>query len=348
MSVTVTLMSGQADVLVPTRDLAADIALLEEHGFELRLIFPADEPRVAELVGYGISLRLDSASTAAPPTVRAPLDDVVSTSAGAALVPNGADFVRAPLDDAFVFSSGGVWGTGRAGMQYRDLIPERHGGRVIASHIRIAEPGPVPDYVHHHDIRFQMIYCRRGRVQVVYEDQGEAFWMEAGDCVLQPPHIRHRVLASDDGCEVVEIASPAEHPTFIEHQMELPTAVVDPDRDFGGQRFAFDRGGDLEWTALHDGWSQKVFAIEDATNGLASVRLVKPGDVEGEPLSGSHNGDLCFFFVLSGYALIEVGAEHQRLAVDDAATVPSKTPWRLSEADADFLALQVTLQGDPE
>ena len=51
---------------------------------------------------------------------------------------------------------------GRAGMEYRDLIPDRLDGRVIASHIRIAEGGEVPDYVHYHKIKFQMIYCKAG------------------------------------------------------------------------------------------------------------------------------------------------------------------------------------------
>ena len=38
-----------------------------------------------------------------------------------------------------------AWGVGRAGMRYRDLIPDRLGGAFIASHIRILEGGPVPD-----------------------------------------------------------------------------------------------------------------------------------------------------------------------------------------------------------
>ena len=53
-----------------------------------------------------------------------------------------------------------AWHAGRAGMAYRDLIPDRLGGRFIASHIRIHAGGPVPDYVHYHAVRFQMIYCR--------------------------------------------------------------------------------------------------------------------------------------------------------------------------------------------
>ena len=53
-----------------------------------------------------------------------------------------------------------------------------------------------------------MIAVRRGWVRVVYEDQGEPFVMEAGDLVLQPPGIRHRVLESSPGLEVVEITLP--------------------------------------------------------------------------------------------------------------------------------------------
>ena len=37
-------------------------------------------------------------------------------------------------------------------MLYRDLIPSRLGGRYIASHITIAEGGPVADWVHFHRI----------------------------------------------------------------------------------------------------------------------------------------------------------------------------------------------------
>ena len=123
------------------------------------------------------------------------------------------------------------WGAGRAGMGYRDLIPDRQGGRFIASHIRIPEAGPVPDWVHFHKIRFQMIYCYRGWARLVYEDQGEPFILQAGDCVLQPPEIRHRVLESSAGLEVIEIGCPARHDTLADHDLPLPTAAFRPDRD---------------------------------------------------------------------------------------------------------------------
>ena len=45
---------------------------------------------------------------------------------------------------------------GRAGMLYRDLIPDRLGGAIVASHIRIPEGGPVGDSVHFHQGRASM------------------------------------------------------------------------------------------------------------------------------------------------------------------------------------------------
>ncbi|NRA10865.1 MAG: hypothetical protein HRT57_02790 [Crocinitomicaceae bacterium] len=54
------------------------------------------------------------------------------------------------------------WVIGRAGMMYRDLVPDRLGGGIMASHIRIPTGGPVPDMVHFHTIGFQLIYCYKG------------------------------------------------------------------------------------------------------------------------------------------------------------------------------------------
>ncbi len=115
----------------------------------------------------------------------------------------------------------------------------RIGGVAGSSRVTSGSPGggDVADWVHFHRIRFQMIFVAAGWVDVVYEDQGEPFRMVAGDCVLQPPEIRHRVLRSSPGLEVIEIGCPAEHDTLADHDLDLPTATVRPERDFGGQRF---------------------------------------------------------------------------------------------------------------
>lgn len=189
----------QATVCLPSLDLDADIRfLVEEVGMALRCIFPADSPRVAELDGLGVALRLERADTAAPAParllLRAPGQTVRRTRSPGGIEVQWQDLAEPlaapPSQPRFTLQhrqADAAFETGRAGLRYRDLVPDRHGGAVIASHIQVLDGGPVPDYVHFHELRFQIIFCRRGWVRVVYEDQGPPFVMEAGDCVLQPP-----------------------------------------------------------------------------------------------------------------------------------------------------------------
>lgn len=186
------------------------------------------------------------------------------------------------------------WEVGRAEMLYRDLVPGRDGGRLIASHIKIPQGGPVPDWVHFHTVGFQIIYCWRGWVRVVYEDQGPPLVLEAGDAVLQPPRIRHQVLECSPGLEVIEVASPAEHATAADPDLALPTAAHRPERAFDGQRFVCHRAtgaprrraGALEVRDL---------GIAEATGGLVAARVARalaPAEIAG-PAVG---------FVLAGAA----------------------------------------------
>ena len=233
---------------------------IEKHrfeGFRLDMIFPADSPREALMSKSDESLRLVSEPPASAGGKALELDPTsISQNPLMAhkFVPpadaGGSDFVR-----------------GRAGMEYRDLIPGRLGGKVIASHIRLPFGGDVPDSVHYHKIDFQMIYCLRGRIQVVYEDQGPPFWLETGSCILQPPEIRHRVLYSEAGAEVIEVSSPAEHETWIEHEMALPTAAIDRERDFSGSRFVHHTPTRTEMSGDRD------TGIAAATNGRFDVRI---------------------------------------------------------------------------
>ena len=125
-------------------------------------------------------------------------------------------------------------------------------------------------------IRFQMIYCAHGQVRLVYEDQGPPFVLAAGDCVLQPPRIRHRVLESSAGMEVVEVSCPAEHDTFFDHELELPTAAHRPDREFEGMRFLRHVASEAVWRP----WRRRGFECRDlgigaATRGLAAAMVVR-------------------------------------------------------------------------
>lgn len=198
-------------MIIVCDDLHTEIASYQANGYRLDMIFPADAPRQA----------------------------IVSKPAIASVVQLRSENTRGKAPAAV---DGSDWHAGRAGMMYRDLIPDRVGGKVIASHIKLVSEGQVADQVHYHKVDFQMIYCLKGRIRVVYEDQGPPFWMETGDCVVQPPEIRHCVLECTAGAEVLEVSMPAEHETWIDHNLKLPNKTIDPDREFNGQRFVLTRG----------------------------------------------------------------------------------------------------------
>ena len=250
------------EIVLPARKLDETLAFFTERlGFRVAAVFPADSPSVVVVSGHGLRIRLEREGKGAPGVLRLLCDDPSALAEGLLelVAPNGTRVElaawNAPLQlpalrPSFVLTRIGEasgWAAGRAGMLYRDLIPDRQGGRFIASHIRIPAGGAVPDYVHRHRVRFQLIYCYRGCVRVVYEDQGPAVRLEAGDAVLQPPEIRHRVLESSAGLEVIEVSCPAEHETLADLELALPTPVARPERDFGGQRFVRHQAARADW-----------------------------------------------------------------------------------------------------
>ena len=46
--------------------------------------------------------------------------------------------------------------------------------------------------------------------------------LEAGDCVHQPPGIRHRELGHSDDVELLEIVMPGDFSTEVVESVELP------------------------------------------------------------------------------------------------------------------------------
>ena len=227
-------------------------------------------------------------------------------------------------------------------MQYRDLIPDRYGGRFIASHIRIADGGPVPDYVHYHDVQFQLIYCVSGWVRVVYEDQGPPMLLKPGDCFLQPPLIRHRVLECSDELEVVEVTCPAEHPTSVDHDMVLPTPEHKPDRDFSGQRFVFHKASNAAWSPwVADGLEYRDIGIAAATNGVASaVAVRRSGTSHG--VDPQHDAEIRFMFVVNGHAALRCDeGKTVTLKSRCAAAIPPGLTCSLGDISTDFEMLEV-------
>ena len=355
--------AARAELLLPSRDLHADLAFFRERlGFRLDSIFPADDPAQAVLSGHGVRIRLERGGAEAPGAIRLLCEDPAAFGNGERELhaPNGTRIelrdlqprLQRPLTrHALVVqrqdANSGAWVVGRAGMHYRDLIPGRLGGAIIASHIRIPEAGPVPDDVHYHIAAFQLIYCYRGWVDLVYEDQGPPFRLEAGDCLIQPPQIRHRVLESSAGLEVIEIAVPAEHLTALDHALELPTGQVRPDRDFGGQRFCRHLARDAVWRpARLPGFSACDTGIATATGGVANAQVARRTEGGGGAAETSHDADILFTFVLEGGMTLRAPErETCALRAGDAFVLPPGLRSAYERCTDDLELLEVSLPG---
>ncbi|WP_092778818.1 cupin domain-containing protein [Jannaschia pohangensis] len=344
-------MTPSAETILPAPDFGAELAFWTKRGFRLDAIWPADDPEVARLSGMGLRLRLERAAEG-PVTLRLEGDGTKEVSpAGNAVifgpgVPSGA---MPKVQQGFGLrrlAEGAPWIIGRAGMQYRDLVPDRLGGAIIASHIRIPDGGPVPDMVHFHTIGFQLIHCYKGWVDLVYEDQGPPFRLIAGSCVIQPPEIRHRVLFASDNIEVIEIGVPAVHVTTIDHEMELPNDTVNPERRFQGQTFVHHRPEEATWgPAAQAGFTCRDTTIAAHTGDVAGVRVLRP---DSRPTAAfRHDAEIHFTFVLSGEMTLTVGGATHAVATADAFVTPPGEDVIYEACSDDLELLEVTLPGSP-
>ncbi len=349
-----------AEIRIPTEDLKLDIPFFTKTlGFRMDEIYPADDPQTAVFSGYGLRVRIEKGATESPATIRILVDDPAIFANGETRLtaPNGSqieiEHINAPLEipatnHSFVvrrLADQAPWIIGRAGMHYRDLIPDRLGGSIIASHIRIPDGGPVPDMVHYHTVGFQLIFCYRGWVDLVYEDQGPPFRLHAGNCVIQPPEIRHRVLFASDNIEVIEIGVPADHVTTIDHDMELPNDVLNPEREFQGQRFVHHKADNAEWAPFRiPGFVSRDTLISQNTQGVAGVHVVKKSSDTTD--WSRHDTDIHFTFVMDGTMTLEGEdrAPHE-LVAGDAFVIPPDMATRYSKVSDDIELLEVTLPG---
>ncbi|MGB1235541.1 MAG: cupin domain-containing protein [Planktomarina sp.] len=356
----------RAEIQLGTTDLQGDIGFFTKTlGFRMEEIFPADDPAVVTLQGYGLRLRLDVQAQVQSGIVRILCDDPVLIAGGETALhsPGGIVVEIVPLKPPVIMpettsefvvrrlTDQAPWVVGRAGMHYRDLIPSRLGGSIIASHIRIPDGGPVPDMVHFHSIGFQLIYCYKGWVDLVYEGQGKPFRLHAGNCVIQPPEIRHRVLYASDNIEVIEIGVPADHVTTIDHTMELPTPDYTPDREWAdqqgnGQRFVHNQAQDAVWTDHRiAGVIARDTTINTNTKGVAGVQVLRP---QGDTDWTHHTAPIHFTFVLNGTMTLHgEGQNPTPLSAGDAFVIPPAMRTKYMKASNDLELLEVTLPALP-
>ena len=351
-----------AEILLPCNNLVDTLQFFTDKlGFKMESIAPAEEPSLAVINGYGIRIRLEPGNNQDPVSINLLCSNPASVADGKLelTAPNGTRISLIEADDrlnipnvkqTFVLSKMSDtdrWSEGRAGMQYRDLIPDRQGGYVVASHIKILDGGPVPDYVHYHKILFQMIYCYKGWARVVYEDQGEPFVIKAGDCVLQPPQIRHQVLESSPGMEVIELTCPADHETCVDHEMKLPTSSADAERLFNGQHFIRHEVAKAEWKPWRmSGFEARDIGIATATDGLAGVRVARSVG-QSQPEFVFHNADLLFMFLLNGSAELNCDQmDSELLTAGDSFIIPGVLKHSLSGCSEDIEILEVALPAE--
>ena len=352
-------MNNSGEVVLPCSVLDETLSFfIEKIGFQLESIFPADDPREAVITGFGLRLRLKKNGSGVPGIIHLYRDNIetISDNEVVLVAPNGTQIKMLKSDPSIVIPNGNqsltisrlneksIWKTGRAGMEYRDLIPDRQGERFIGSHIRVLGAGPVPDYVHYHNVRFQMIYCYKGWAKVVYEDQGHPFIFNTGDCVLQPSGIRHQVLENSSGFEVIEISCPAEHLTIADNDLTLPTNTVRKNRDFMGQRFVHHKAKKESWFPWRtNDFECSEMGIAVATDGLAHVKVIRPLKVN-KPISFSHKIDFHFIFLLSGAMTVTIN-RHQEyyMGTGDSMVIPSEINHSFSKCSNDLEFLEVVL-----
>ena len=351
----------RAEVLLPTQELRDDLPFYTKVlGMRMDTIFPADDPTTATFSGHGLNIRIEKGAAVEPGVLRILTDDVAGFADGATemTAPNGTRIEIAPLtpvaDMPIVEHEYQVrrlrdeapWVIGRAGMHYRDLISSRLGGAIIASHIRIPDGGPVPDQVHYHTVGFQLIFCYRGWVDLLYEDQGEMMRLHAGNCVTQPPGIRHRVVYASPDIEVIEVGVPAEHVTTIDHEMELPNGTVNPDREWDGQKFVHHEKDKAVWTPFRiPGFKSRDTGISAGTKGVAGIHVAQFD--AGVTAPTVHDADIHFTFVMEGRMTLQAdGQPSSDLEAGDAFVIPPGLATHYVDCSDDLELLEVALRGD--
>jgi quercetin dioxygenase-like cupin family protein len=354
-------MDIRAEFRLPTQELRDDLPFYTRTlGMRLDMIYPADNPSVAVLSGHGIRVRIEKGAPEGPGTIRILTEtpDAFADGQRTLVAPNGTRIEIADLNPPLVIpethhevavrrlKDNAPWVIGRAGMNYRDLVPSRLGGAIIASHIRIPGGGEVPDMVHYHTVGFQLIYCYRGWVDVLYEDQGEGMMrLQAGDCVIQPPEIRHRVCHASPDIEVIEIGVPAEHVTTVDHDFTLPNGQGDPAREWQGQRFVHHVRAQATWEAFRiPGFTCRDTGIAEGTKGVAGVQVARFDG--GAPPATRHDCDIHFSFVLEGRMWLDIDGEPSReVEAGDAFVLPPGRVARYTDCSADLELLEASLPG---
>ena len=124
-------------------------------------------------------------------------------------------------------ASAAEWAEGlREIFDYRDLGIEAGTKGDYIAHVIRANGKKSKDEVQHwhvHECDFQFVYVLNGWAKFEYEGRGVRK-IQKGDCILQPPRIKHREIECSEDFEVLEVVSPADFATNI---VDAPTDAVE-------------------------------------------------------------------------------------------------------------------------
>ncbi len=170
--------------------------------------------------------------------------------------------------------------------------------------------------------------------------------LTAGDCVTQPPGIRHRVCHASADIEVIEIGVPAEHVTTIDHEMTLPNGKGDPNREWDGQTFVHHIEAEAAWRPFRiPGFTCRDTGIAKGTKGVAGIQVARYQ--EGIPPGSVHDADIHFTFVMNGkMTLTAEGRPPVDLEAGDAFVVPPGLATAYGNCSGDLELLEAGLRGD--
>lgn len=101
--------------------------------------------------------------------------------------------------------------------EYRDLGIKSGTDNDFVAHVIRFKGKAEQDNIHQwhiHECRFQMVYILEGWVSFEYDGVGVRT-LRKGDCIHQPPLIRHRELECSEDLEMLEIVSPADFKTKV-------------------------------------------------------------------------------------------------------------------------------------
>jgi quercetin dioxygenase-like cupin family protein len=139
------------------------------------------------------------------------------------------------------------------------------------------------------------------------------------------------VLEAEAGSEVIEISSPAEHETWVDHEMHLPTDEYRPSLDFGGQKFVRHVAEGAKKVAA-DGSPVEIIEtdIKNATGGLLTASIER---IKGESAAPQHiipaSDRPHFFFVLDGRICVKLNdGDVYELSANDSVLAHSGSVFR--------------------